>query len=185
MFDARCGSNDTKERILDAAADIVAAQGATHLTFDALVKRTGISKGGILYHYASKKDLLAGMVAPMMKGFDARCKDIARSEKNGLVDVKAYIRASFEEDEGERPSSSAILAAAANDPELLAIVRDHYNKTFEQMRGHGADAMRAMMLIAAVDGIWLLDAFRLCSLSSGERMNLKKFLLQMADELNP
>lgn len=182
MFDATPVSGSTKDRIMNAAEDIVVGEGASHLTFDAVAKRTGISKGGILYHYPSKKDLLRAMVARMIDSFDFKRvqieKTLGKSQSSYAV---SYIRASFEENEGDRPSSSAILAAAADDPELLQIVKAHYKKTFEDIRGFGNKASLVAAIIAAVDGIWLLDAFQLCPLRSPERLALKNLLLKLAD----
>ena len=48
----KVGRPSNKELILDAADSLVASEGALHLTFDALSQQTGISKGGLLYHFS-------------------------------------------------------------------------------------------------------------------------------------
>jgi AcrR family transcriptional regulator len=182
MFDAIPTPGSTKYRIMNAAEDIVASLGASHLTFDEVAKRTGISKGGILYHFPSKKDLMRAMLLRVTTDFDNKRREIAANiEQTGLVAAKTYIRASFEENEGDRPSSSAVLAAAANDPELLAVMRQHYKATFKEIRAHGKKSSLMALLVAAVDGIWLLDAFQFCDLKSDERVELKNLLLKLAD----
>jgi hypothetical protein len=45
----------SKDRILDAAERVVLRDGVTHLTLDAVAAETGISKGGLLYHFPSKR----------------------------------------------------------------------------------------------------------------------------------
>jgi len=55
-------SSLTRESILDAAAKLVHEQGASALTLDATCARAGISKGGLLYHFRSKEDLLLALM---------------------------------------------------------------------------------------------------------------------------
>ena len=46
-----------RDKVLDAAEDIVMAQGASGLTFDALAKAAGITKGGLQYCFGTKENL--------------------------------------------------------------------------------------------------------------------------------
>ena len=60
------GRPSNRDVILDAAEQLVASEGAARLTFDALGQATGISKGGLLYHFASKDKLLEAMLERMV-----------------------------------------------------------------------------------------------------------------------
>ncbi|MEK1870378.1 MAG: helix-turn-helix domain-containing protein, partial [Ensifer adhaerens] len=51
-----------RDRILTAAEAIVVGKGVSSLTFDEVAEQTGLSKGGILYHFASKDALVRAMV---------------------------------------------------------------------------------------------------------------------------
>ncbi|QOR47901.1 TetR/AcrR family transcriptional regulator [Trueperella pecoris] len=58
-----------KEKLLDAFEDILIEQGESATTLDAVAKRAGVSKGGLLYHFPSKAALvdgLAGRLAALM-----------------------------------------------------------------------------------------------------------------------
>ncbi|MDB5477894.1 MAG: TetR/AcrR family transcriptional regulator [Alphaproteobacteria bacterium] len=174
-----------KTRILDAAEDVVMSLGAAHLTFDELVKQTGLSKGGILYHYPSKKALLRAMVQRMIDSFEEKRLRIAEEiEQTGLVGVKTYILASFEKSDRYHQSSTAVMAAAANDPELLEVVKEHYKRNFAEIRAFGKNSVLAMLIFLAVDGVWMLDSLQLCTLDEIERNDLKRLLLNMADKKN-
>ena len=65
------GLPSNREVILDAADQLVAAEGAAHLTFDALSQVTGISKGGLLYHFNSKDCLLQAMLKRRVERYEA------------------------------------------------------------------------------------------------------------------
>lgn len=51
------------EIILEAAAAVLLKGGARALTIDAVAAEAGLSKGGVLHHYASKEALIAALVA--------------------------------------------------------------------------------------------------------------------------
>ena len=55
-------SNNKQHEILQAAFAVVAEQGANRLTMDAVAAESCVSKGGVLYHFRSKKALLSGML---------------------------------------------------------------------------------------------------------------------------
>jgi AcrR family transcriptional regulator len=51
----------SRERILDAYADLLIFEGERHATLEAVAARAGVSKGGLLYHFPSKDQLAAGL----------------------------------------------------------------------------------------------------------------------------
>lgn len=172
----------TKNRIMDAAEDVVMRLGAAHLTFDILAKETSLSKGGILYHYPNKKTLLRDMVQRMIDRFaHDRQRHEAKMEQTGLVNAKTYILAAFDKDSRYQESSTALMAAAANDPELLELVREEYRGSFAEIRAAGKDAGLTALIYMAVDGVWLLDSLGLCLFTDDERDALKKLLLDLAE----
>ena len=52
-----------RERVLDAYQSILIAEGERAATLEAVAREAGVSKGGLLYHFAAKEDLTAGLVA--------------------------------------------------------------------------------------------------------------------------
>ncbi|MBQ0819063.1 helix-turn-helix transcriptional regulator, partial [Microvirga sp. HBU67558] len=56
------GRKSSRERILDAAAELVSEIGSGRLTLDTVAERAGLSKGGLLYNFPTKDALLQGMV---------------------------------------------------------------------------------------------------------------------------
>ena len=63
-------ARDTRAQLLDAAEAVVAQHGVRNLTLDAVAARSGISKGGLLYHFRSKEDLAAAMIERSIAWFD-------------------------------------------------------------------------------------------------------------------
>ena len=52
-----------RERVLDAFEALLIAEGERVATLDATAKRAGVSKGGLLYHFATKEELANAMIA--------------------------------------------------------------------------------------------------------------------------
>ena len=50
----------TRERILDAAQDLILDHGFGATTVDAVVGRAGITQGAFVHHFTSKSDLARG-----------------------------------------------------------------------------------------------------------------------------
>lgn len=53
----------SRSRILDALEEIVIEHGVTAVTLDAVCARAGVSKGGLLYHFDSRRALFEGLLA--------------------------------------------------------------------------------------------------------------------------
>ncbi len=59
----------TQQRLLDVAGELVTESGVMALTLDAVAKRAGVSKGGLLHHFPSKHALLMAMVEDISSRF--------------------------------------------------------------------------------------------------------------------
>src|SRR5690242_13963165 len=59
----RSRRDDRAGVILDAAGAVLRRGGARALTIDAVAAQAGLSKGGVLHHYASKDALILALVA--------------------------------------------------------------------------------------------------------------------------
>ncbi|PSJ57096.1 TetR/AcrR family transcriptional regulator [Pseudaminobacter soli (ex Li et al. 2025)] len=53
---------ELKERLFDAAIWVALENGFGKVTLDAIARQAGISKGGLLHHFATKKDLIRAML---------------------------------------------------------------------------------------------------------------------------
>ncbi|WP_263298785.1 TetR/AcrR family transcriptional regulator [Leifsonia poae] len=55
-------SPSARDRILDAFEELLTEQSERAATLDAVAARAGVSKGGLLYHFASKDAMVAGVL---------------------------------------------------------------------------------------------------------------------------
>ncbi|TDT32585.1 regulatory TetR family protein [Naumannella halotolerans] len=55
-----------RDKVLQAFAELVAAEGEQVATLDAVAERAGVSKGGLLYHFGSREALLDGLLEKLL-----------------------------------------------------------------------------------------------------------------------
>ena len=176
-----------RDRILDAAEQLVADQGASKLTLDAVAQAAGVSKGGLLYHYPNKDALLAAMIERHCDDLDECC---ARELEGLPADqpssrLKASILGVLTPRAGREDVGAALLAAAANKPALLDGARARYAEHVAQLTASGGCFARSAVIMLAVDGLMLGEVWRLTPFTSEQRELIVKELLRLADEACP
>lgn len=146
----------TRARLLGAASAVVRADGAQALTLDAVAARAGVSKGGLLYHFKSKRELVAALLVAWLDAFEAEIDQAAEPGPGGWT--RAFVEAGarpFGED--ELATDFAILAAAVEEPAQRAVVGERYAAWQARIAADGLDAATATLARLATDGLWLSD----------------------------
>ena len=89
-------ARDTRSEILDAADMVVMRDGVRNLTLDAVAAQSGVSKGGLLYHFRSKEDLAAAMIERSIAWFDNALSEAVKDDLQvkGRF-TRAYVRATL------------------------------------------------------------------------------------------
>jgi len=62
---------DTRAVILDTTQRLIAAEGLQALTLDRVARDAGLSKGGLLYHFSSKEQLIEALVNRVISRLEA------------------------------------------------------------------------------------------------------------------
>jgi AcrR family transcriptional regulator len=170
---------NAKPRLLDAAAAVVRREGAQALTLDAVAAEAGVSKGGLLYHFASKRELLDAMLAGWLEEFGAEI-DAARE---GRSFAHGYVRASDMSGwaASERATEFGLLAAMVDQPATLERVRERYAAWQEELASEAADPARATVARLAADGLWLNDLLGLAPPAGALREQVMARMLALAE----
>jgi AcrR family transcriptional regulator len=175
---ARSPRANSREKIVDAAERLVTELGVASLTFEALAKRSGISRGGILHNFKSKEELVAAMVDRLV----ARFETAEQSESSeGIPPLEAYIRAGLKSKPGDLTLSSALLTAAMNDPSKLAHVQARYRAGLTRFLSE--PGLDGVILALASDALVLLDVLRLTPFAAAERELIAARILLEAQRL--
>lgn len=150
--------------LLDATVALIAEQGLAKVTVDAVARAAGVTKGGLFHHFASKQDLIDGVLADMLANAEAAIAAAmaADPEPHGRF-TRAYLNGVL----GKYASDAAAISktmcvAMLGDPQLQGgwsdFVAGHVARNAE------TDGNPACALVRlAADGIWL------ASLTNSER----------------
>ncbi|MCP5172090.1 MAG: TetR/AcrR family transcriptional regulator [Pseudomonadales bacterium] len=174
----------TQIKILDAAAAIVELSGASHLTIDAVAKKSGLSKGGVLYHYPSKQALLEGMLNRLVTARESRSALTVsgRNNENG-INLESFVAFEFEQKPSEKAQAQAILAAASENPSLLEPARNYLRSLIDRVASSGVKSDLAKVVFLATEGLQLLELVDLIRLEPAERQRIQSCLTQLAQEI--
>ncbi len=165
-----------REKILNAAEERLLAGGVPALVLDAVAADAGVSKGGLLYHFASKDALVGGLCERMLERFD-RALDAQCEAEGGAPGAftRAYLGTTVT-DEGKPADNSAQLMAAllatfGRDSEHLEKVRAGFARWHARLEADGIDPTTATLVRLAADGLWLSALLGLPQLDAerGER----------------
>jgi AcrR family transcriptional regulator len=178
---------DVRTRLLDAAEAIIQARGVAGLTLEAAARDAGVSKGGLLYHFASKEALLVALMARLAEFMRAEYTACVEAQPPGPGRVaRANLEWGF--GEGERAcnekhdrAAAVFLAAFHHDPALLDPVR----AVIAQMRAdNAADGLPPGVgeaIHAAADGMFMARIFRLYEPTAEERDAMRAVLEKLLE----
>ncbi len=171
----------TRERILAAAADVVRRSGVAYFTLDNVAEAAGVSKGGLLYHFGSKDDLIVGLLDQSLRAadeeIDARAQQLAGVPGAFAIAYLDYVR---EPNRPEFEFASSLLAAAAIDPELLGDARLLFQRWSERlMNDDGVDSAAGLLARVVSEGIWMIDLFGLAPPTAEQRADVLELTIEM------
>lgn len=162
-------------------ARVVHRDGAAALTLDAVAAEAGVSKGGLLYHFPAKDDLVRGLVDRLVARFDARVAAALAGGQRSFLE--AYVVASVEDD--DVATAAALVAAVALSPSLLDPLRERYGQWSRDLAASGLDATTVLLVRLALDGLWFSDVLALDAPSKAERRALVRLLLALPALTSP
>lgn len=175
----------SKDRLLDAAAEVLLTDGAEALTLEAVARRAGVSKGGLFYHFPTKQALVAAMIDRLVGAFDRALE--GAGERPGDF-LRAYVAATIPEHPDPQEGgpidriTAALLAGVLVDPGGLAPLRERYAAWQRRLAGDGVDPAIATVVRLAADGWWAARLLGLAEPGRGLHEQVRQRLLEMIDD---
>jgi len=172
---------DARTRILDAVERIVQAKGVAGLTLEAAAREAGVSKGGLLYHFASKQALVVGLLSRLSASIEADFERVLALQPPGRGRVtRAMLAWTFDHPESvcehHERAAGVFLAAFHQDPALLEPIREVFARIRSRMSEDGLPPGRGMAVMAACDGLFMSRVFEMYQLSSEDQLSLRAAL---------
>lgn len=177
--------SNSRDNILDAAQRVAEREGAGNLTLEKVACECGLSKGGLLYNYPNKEALLKGMLDRLI----GQHKSIAETEEKAMAgEPNAKLRATLRAVAGHQMVDPGIymciLTAAAQNPELLAPLRDAFQDSYQNISANCTDPDMGLLLWAAADGILFHHILGIAPYPESEKTKLFQKLLQLSEEMS-
>lgn len=164
--------------LLDAALDLIAERGVAELTYDALVERTGVSKGGLLYHFESKDMLIQALAERLIERYaEARRKTTEGLPVTPSRELKGYAIASMHNrSKADRASARLRMSGLYDNRPGKA----YYAQRFKEISA-ALDFDRAAIVHLAVEGLWYMELAGVSPFTALERRRIVMKLLSLAD----
>ncbi|ASU57692.1 TetR/AcrR family transcriptional regulator [Nocardiopsis dassonvillei] len=153
-----------RTQILDAAFRVVQRDGVRALTYESVAAETGLTKGGLLYHFPSRESLLQALHEHLAQGWDDHLAEAAGRGADRATPrerLAAYARVAAH---SSTRAELLLLLETANEPDTRAPWDEVMGRwTSEPSAGPlTPEEMELFVLRLAADGLWLYE-----SLSSG------------------
>ena len=167
----RAKAANTKAAILDAAAVVVERDGVAALTLERVADEAGVSKGGLLYHFANKADLVVAMLNRTLDRADDRLAELADAHDGAPgAFAHAYLDYVSGGDHARDAGAVGVFAAAASDDGDLGPAQQRFAEWQDRLLHHdGLDETTALTARIVGDGLWLIDLFGLAPPSEEQR----------------
>jgi AcrR family transcriptional regulator len=168
------GRKNSREKVLDAAAELVSEVGSGRLTLDAVAERAGLSKGGLLYNFPTKDALLQAMVQRLVDGVAAEREALRPEAEPGRnLEARLCTATLLKLRQGRtKEVANGMLAASAENPRLLDPVREVITATLGNLKATSDDLDAALVGWLAIEGLNSLEMHDLSPFSEEEHQRV-------------
>lgn len=141
-----------RDAVLDAFERLLMEDGERAATLDATARAAGVSKGGLLYHFANREALIEGLLARFSSLVD---DDLAVMAEAPDGPVAYFVRSSVANDTAfERAGVAAARLAQAGHPSAVRMIRSVRRRWFDAVRQHVGDPTVALAITLIGDGLY-------------------------------
>ena len=171
-----------RQKIMDASRQIIMERGAGCLTFDEIAKVSGVTRGGITYHFPAKQELLKALVDEDLEQWGTIEDELRPTGCDECTaDLLSVIRSYTHKHPDRRRFVAGLLGAATLDPSVLEPVHDYELQRMEDIDWTDAVVKQHLLRMAAI-GIFWSGLFGCPSLPPEVRPRLIKLLEELAVE---
>lgn len=144
-----------RQKIIDASRAIVLERGAGALTFEEISQVSGVTRGGITYHFPTKQALLQGLVDNDVRQWkNVESENRPKDCPEDAAELIGFIRAHTSEDPCRRRFVSGMLSAVTLDPPILDPARRFERERMEGIDWNEKNLKLQMLRFAAIGLFW-------------------------------
>lgn len=177
------GAKHAREALLDAAEDLIIELGAASVSLDKVAARAGMSKGGLLYHFPSKRLLVQALIQRFVDSFEeARVAEQGTNPRDAVLVIRSHLRWWSDLEPRKRRLHTALLAAVAHDPKLIAPFASEHCAELRTYEAAGIPPGRVAVIMMALHGLWFLELLGITPLEEEHRQAFMQELFQLAEK---
>lgn len=176
------GRHKTIDRglLLDAAEAVVLRAGAGSLTFDAVASEAGVSKGGVLYAFATKDELIDAMLHRVMANYDNYVEDfLAHKGDTPKNRIHACIEANRNQDTDVIKRAVALMVSFIRSPIFQTETNTFYKNLFSMLDTSTPSGRRLRLALLATEGTFTLKGFGFYEFSDQEWQEIHDDILSL------
>ncbi len=147
-----------RESVLDAFEAILVDGGERSATLEATARRASVSKGGLLYHFASKEALESGLIERLGRLVDVDIEAITTADEGPIA---YFLRSSVMQND---PLDRAIIAtsrlAQGGNAAASSALREIRERWEDALRPHTKDAAALDLVMLVSDGLYFNNALQ-------------------------
>lgn len=167
--------NIDRDRILDAAHNVVLYSGAHALTLDKVAAEARISKGGLTYTFATKEALLSAILDRDVTRFRNRLEAFGASYSDATYPELRALLEGFQDVHGPAERFvGPVLAALMHAPGSLKSTRAYFQWMLSKLSPGTAHDRRARLVFFALLGLVLIQGVGLLSLTATKHKAMVK-----------
>ncbi|MEO1204037.1 MAG: TetR/AcrR family transcriptional regulator [Pseudomonadota bacterium] len=171
-----------RQKVLDASRQIVMERGAGSLTFEEIAQVSGVTRGGITYHFPTKEALLRALVFQDIAQWTEVENELApKGVPAETALLLAFIRAHTHEDPDRRRFVTGMLGAVTLDPPILDPAREFERERLEGIEWNDRNVRLQLLRMAAM-GLFWADLFGCPDMEQDVRARLVSTLEALAVE---
>lgn len=171
----------TRNALLEATEQVIRDEGVGAVTLERVAAVAGVSKGGLLYHFASKQDLIGALLHHTLKSADTTLEVLASDGGKGAFS-RAYLDYVRTGEHSRQGAAMGIFASAALDEGELAPAQEQFAQWQDRLlNDDGVDPNLALLARVVGDGLWLIDLFGLAPPTNEQRAELLDLVQGMID----
>lgn len=144
--------SEQRERILDALEDILITDGERAATVEKVAERSGITRGGLVYHFASREDLLEAFME-RLRGAGERASAQLLSAPEGAVE-RYILSAAPPMSDVDKTILAATRLATPSRPEVRELLIEMHRQWVRVLAGVTGDVALARLMLLIGDGIF-------------------------------
>lgn len=159
MVQLRIMRPSSRTQILEAAIRVTEKEGITSLTLESVAVEAGLTKGGLLYHFRTREELLVAIQRHLTEGWEKQLEarlGKAFAEATAAERAIAYTLMDMESE--PRKADLAFMVESASDPELAQVWNSLVDRWVPVPSEPDPAQLELFLARMAADGLWLFEA---------------------------